>query len=76
MRKKGEYKKAEEYLKRAVELVKDPVIYEHIGDLYIVLGNKKEGLRYYEEGFSFFPDRKQLKYKVKKYGKENKALIK
>jgi tetratricopeptide (TPR) repeat protein len=74
--KKGEYKKAEEYIKKAVAMIKDPVVYEHAGDICIVLGNKEEGVRYYREGLKNFPDRKQLKEKVEKYGKEDKVIKK
>lgn len=72
--KKKDYKKAEEYLKKAISLTKDPVIYEHLGDLYIELKNEEEAKRYYLEGLKDFPDNKTLKEKLKTYGGKNKSL--
>jgi tetratricopeptide (TPR) repeat protein len=71
--KKNDYKHAEEYLKKAIALLQDPVIYEHLGDLYIKLGNKTTAINYYDTGLSRFPDTKKLKEKLEIYGKENKA---
>jgi len=71
--KKKDYKKAEEFLKKAISLQTDPVIYEHLGDLYLALRNTKEAARYYKDGLERFPDSKALKEKLGKYGKENSA---
>jgi tetratricopeptide (TPR) repeat protein len=70
--KKKDYKKAEEYLKKAIGYQEDPVIYEHLGDLSIVLNKKAEALDFYKKGLERFPDNKELKSKVDKYGNENK----
>jgi len=70
--KKKEYQRAEAYLKKAISYQEDPVIYEHLGDLYITLSNKVEALDYYKKGLAKFPDSVELKDKINKYGKETK----
>ncbi|MCK9574151.1 MAG: tetratricopeptide repeat protein [Candidatus Omnitrophica bacterium] len=70
--KKKDYKKAQDYLKKAIEYQEDPVIYEHIGDVYIALNNKDEAFNFYKKGLERFPDNKELKSKVDKYGNEIK----
>lgn len=67
--KKKQYLQAEEYLKKSIAQDKDPIIYEHLGDLYVVINNIEEALKYYKEGFSFFPDAKKLLDKIKQYEK-------
>lgn len=71
--KKKEYKKAEECLKKAVIFQEDPVIYEHIGDLYIVLGDKIKAIEFYKKGLNRFPANQPLKTKIEQYGNENKT---
>lgn len=70
--KRKDYQNAQTHIKKAVSLTKDPVIYEHLGDVYITLNNIEEGVNAYREGLSFFPDNKNLQEKLKKY--ETKAL--
>lgn len=70
--KKKDYKKAEEYLKKAIQYQEDPEIYEHLGDLYIALANKTEAVKFYKKGLGTFPDSEALKNKISKYGNENK----
>lgn len=74
--KKGNFKEAETYLKKAIGFVKDPVIYEHLGDLYSKLENLKEAVYYYQEGLKYFPDNKNLKEKLNKYGRKDKNFKK
>ena len=70
--KKGDLDKAKEYVLKAISLIQDPDVYEHLGDIYIDLGDQKEGIRYYQEGLLRFPGDKDLELKLKKYEKENK----
>jgi tetratricopeptide (TPR) repeat protein len=70
--KKKNYIKSEECLKKAIGYQEDPVIYEHLGDLYIALNNKNEAVNFYKKGVERFPDNKELKDKIRKYGNENK----
>ncbi|MFH1519068.1 MAG: tetratricopeptide repeat protein [Candidatus Omnitrophota bacterium] len=62
--KKGEIEKAKEHILKAIGLVKDPDIYEHLGDIYIEIGDREKGVSYYREGLQQFPDDKDLKVKV------------
>ena len=71
--KKGGLEKAKEYILKAIGLIKDPDVYEHLGDIYIELGDEEKGVSYYEEGFSRFPDNKDLEAKVKKYEKKDNS---
>ena len=70
---KGDIKKAEEYLTKAISYIKDPEIYEHLGDLYIKLGDNAKGVDYYREGLTHFPDYKGLKNKLKEYEGQGKG---
>jgi tetratricopeptide (TPR) repeat protein len=72
--KKGDYQKAEEFLKKAISFSKDPVIYGHLGDLYVKMNNIKEAIGYYKEGVDNFPDNKNLREKLKKYEGKDKIL--
>ena len=69
---RGELEEAEEYLTRAISLIKDPEIYEHLGDLYIKMGDKEKGLIYYEDGLLQFPDNRPLQQKIREHGREDK----
>ncbi len=69
---RGELEEAEEYLTRAISLVKDPEIYEHLGDLYIKMGDKEKGLIYYKDGLLQFPDNRPLQQKIREHGREDK----
>ena len=64
---KKNYKQAEDYLKRAAFALKDPIVYEHLGDLYAALNKRAEAIQYYNEGLKYFPDSLTLQEKVKKY---------
>ncbi len=65
--KKGNLDKAKEYLEKAIANIKDPEIYEHLGDLYIKLGDSITAISYYKEGLAHFPDHSSLKKKLKSY---------
>ncbi len=71
--RKGDTEKAKEYILKAINLIKDPDVYEHLGDIYISLGEEDKGVRYYQEGFLRFPGDKGLELKLKKYEKEDKS---
>lgn len=71
--KKGDLKKAQDYLVKAIERIKDPDVYEHLGDLYVKLKDIQKGVGYYQEGLLNFPEDKDLQSKVKEYGKEDKV---
>jgi len=62
--KQGDYGQAEQYLKKAIGYIADPVIYEHLGDLYIQLDNVEEALSNYRKGLEIEPDNETLKRKL------------
>lgn len=72
--KKGAYQQAREYLEKALNFTKDPEIYEHLGDLYIKLGEEDRGIGLYKEGFKHFPDYKNLERKIEENEKKDKVL--
>ena len=74
--KKNDYKNAKKYLEKAINGAKDPVIYEHLGDVYVKLNNIKEAIKCYNEGLKLDPKNKSLKERINKYGKQNKAFKK
>jgi tetratricopeptide (TPR) repeat protein len=65
--KKKEYKEAEKHLKQAVSLAKDPVIYDHLGDLYVEMNNIEDAVKVFREGLNYFPDDQTLQKKLEKY---------
>lgn len=70
--KAKDYKKAEDNLKKAIIFAKDPVIYGHLGDLYINLNKIDEALNNYKKGLELDPDNKSLQKKINKYERKNK----
>ncbi|MFA7677291.1 MAG: tetratricopeptide repeat protein [Candidatus Omnitrophota bacterium] len=74
--KKGDFNKAREYLEKSITYIKDPEIYEHLGDLYIAIGEKEKGLDYYNQGLENFPDYKKLQEKIENYEKQGKSVKK
>jgi len=51
---KGEYKKSLATLERAARLLpKEPVIHEHLGDVWLKLGNKQKALHYFKKALEF-----------------------
>jgi len=69
--KKKQYEKADEYLNKALILLKDPVVYEHLGDVWMAAKDLKKAVNYYQEGIKYFPDDKNLQEKLKQYGTKN-----
>lgn len=63
--KKGDHAKAIEYLKKADALIKDPVIYEHLGDVYFQMGQKDNARKYWELSLKLLPDQEQITQKLK-----------
>jgi Flp pilus assembly protein TadD len=64
---KGDYEKALEQLKKAVELVPDdPVILEHLGDTYLKLNDREKALEYYRKSLDLkTKDREGLEQKIR-----------
>jgi Tfp pilus assembly protein PilF len=63
--KMGDYKKAEQYLKKAGELVKDdPVILEHLAELYSVTDRLEQAIEVYNKILALDPENKDIKNKL------------
>ncbi|MCP4651779.1 MAG: tetratricopeptide repeat protein [Candidatus Omnitrophica bacterium] len=70
--KKKEYELAEAHLLKAVQFLKDPILYEHLGDVCLEAGKIENAGKYYQEGVKYFPKDKKLQEKLKKHGKKSK----
>lgn len=63
--KKGEYETALQYLNRADSAMKDPVIYEHIGDVYYKIDQKDKAEKYWKLSLDLLPDQQGVLEKLK-----------
>jgi tetratricopeptide (TPR) repeat protein len=70
--KKGSYDKALEILKKADSLVKDPVIYDHIGDVYLKLNQFTDAMKYWELSLELLPNQEKVIQKINQF-KDNQA---
>jgi tetratricopeptide (TPR) repeat protein len=62
---KGEYEQALTILKKADKLMKDPVIYDHLGDVYRQLKQPEDAKKYWKLSLELLPDQKQIQEKLK-----------
>ena len=51
------YEKAKELLIKALEQAKDPIIYEHLGDVYEKLGDKEKANQMWQQSFKLKPQK-------------------
>lgn len=66
--KKGDYSKAVEYLNKADSLLKDPVIYEHLGDVYLKMGEKESAKKFWKLSLKLLPGQDSVIAKLKSLG--------
>lgn len=62
--KKGMYEKALEILVKADGLIQDPVICDHIGDVYHKLNRMEEAVQYWELSLKLLPDQEEVSKKI------------
>ncbi|MCR4337225.1 MAG: tetratricopeptide repeat protein [Candidatus Omnitrophica bacterium] len=62
--KKGQYAEALRYLKKAGSLLDDPVIYEHLGDVYFQLGQPDEAKQSWTKSLDLMPDQESVRTKL------------
>ncbi|UCC11692.1 MAG: tetratricopeptide repeat protein [candidate division WOR-3 bacterium] len=60
----GMYEKAREDLERAAYIVEDAVILEHLGDVYLKLGDDEYALQSYLQALELDPDNRAIKKKI------------
>lgn len=58
------YEKAKELLLKAKERAKDPVIYEHLGDVYEKLGDKERAREKWQRALELDPENEEIKKKL------------
>lgn len=63
--KKGDSAKALEYLNKANSLLKDPIIYEHLGDVYFQMGDKDIAKKFWKLSIGLEPEQEQVINKLK-----------
>ncbi len=66
--RKGDYVKAVEYLLKADSLLKDPVIYEHLGDVYLKMGEKENAKKFWKLSLKLLPGQDAVIEKLKSLG--------
>ena len=64
--KQKNYEKAKELLIKAKELADDPVIYDHLGDVYEKFGDKEKAQEMWEKSFELDPDNEEVKKEITK----------
>ena len=60
----GDYKEALVYLIKAVTLDSDPVIFDHLGDVYHTVGNTEQARTWWQKALEIDPDNEQIKEKL------------
>ena len=62
---KGDYQKAISFLKQADRLLQDPVVYEHMGDVYRELKRLEDAKKYWRLSLELLPDQEHVLEKLK-----------
>ena len=61
---KGDYKKALEILSQANENLKDPVIFDHMADVYLKINDYENAILNWEKSLELLPDQPEVKKKL------------
>ncbi|MBU1923706.1 MAG: tetratricopeptide repeat protein [Candidatus Omnitrophica bacterium] len=62
--KKGKFKEALSHLEKAASFLSDPVIYEHLGDVFMKLGNRDNAKLNWEKSLKLDSTQEQVKEKL------------
>lgn len=62
--KKKNYLKAKDYIERACQFLNDPVILEHLGDIYYCLGEIEKAKKVWTDALRLQPDKESLKKRL------------
>ncbi len=60
----GDYRKALFHLKKAVSLDSDPVMFDHLGDVYEAIGENRQARTWWEKALELDPDNQEIKSKL------------
>jgi len=66
---KGQYAMALEYLMKADRYLKDPIIYEHLGDVYSKMEDSGSAKRFWQQSLDLLPNQSHLQEKIEAIGK-------
>lgn len=64
----GNLAKAEEYLRRAMELIDDPEVAAHLGEVLWEMGNKQAAMEVLRDSLAEHPDHEKLQEIMKRFG--------
>ena len=62
--KKGMYGEALDYLNKAIHLFEDPVIYDHLGDVYHKLNEKDNAIKSWRRSLELLPGQESVSNKI------------
>lgn len=62
--KMGKYELAIDTLQKAVSILEDPVIYDHIGDVYFTINRIEDAAKYWELSLELLPDQEEVIRKI------------
>ena len=63
--KKGLYQEALAYLQKADNFIKDPVIYDHLGDVYLQLNEIENARKYWKLALDLYPGQEEIIQKLR-----------
>ncbi|MFT5387468.1 MAG: tetratricopeptide (TPR) repeat protein [Lysobacterales bacterium] len=64
--KRAEYEEARDTLLKADSILKDAVIHDHLGDVYLKLNQLEEAIKYWEKSLELQPDQEKIAHKLNK----------
>lgn len=63
--KKGDYAEALRYLNQADSLITDPIVYEHMGDVYFKMKQDEEAKKFWTKSLELLPNQEKVIEKLK-----------
>lgn len=72
--KQGKYQEALKFLMKADEKMHDPVIFDHIGDVYLALKQLSEAKKYWMKSIELNPEQKDILEKIQRVEKSQEVL--
>ena len=72
--KQGRYQEALKFLMKADDKMHDPVIFDHIGDVYLALKQLSEAKKYWMKSIELNPDQTNILEKIKRAEKNQEVF--